>query len=65
VSIQETADTEGMQAFADTLVSQLVEIMPELEGVTAWPTYGQRRGSEEVGRTAERHLQVQIAGAAS
>ena len=65
VSIQETADTEGMQAFADTQVSQLVEIMPELEGVTAWPTYGQRRGSEEVGRTAERHLQVQIAGAAS
>ena len=65
VSIQETADTEGMQAFADTLVNQLVEIMPELEGVTAWPTYGQRRGSEEVGRTAERQLQVNVAGAAS
>ena len=40
VSIQENADCESMQAFADTLVSQLVELMPELDGISAWPTYG-------------------------
>jgi transcriptional regulator with XRE-family HTH domain len=65
VSIQENADCESMQAFADTLVSQLIELMPELDGIPAWPTYGQRRGSEEVGRTAEQHLPVHVAGAAS
>lgn len=65
VSIQENADCESMQAFADTLVSQLIELMPELDGISAWPTYGQRRGSEEVGRTAEQCMPVYVAGAAS
>jgi transcriptional regulator with XRE-family HTH domain len=65
VSIQENADCESMQAFADTLVSQLIELMPELDGISAWPTYGQRRSSEEVGRTAEQYLPVHVAGAAS
>ena len=65
VSIQENADCESMQAFADTLVSQLVELMPELDGIAAWPTYGQRRGSEEVGRTAEQYMPVHAVGAAS
>lgn len=65
VSIQENADCESMQAFADTLVSQLVELMPELDGISAWPTYGQRRGSEEVGRAAEQYMTVHVAGAAS
>ena len=65
VSIQENADCESMQAFADTLVSQLIELMPELDGISAWPTYGQRRGSEEVGRTAEQYMPVHVAGAAS
>ena len=65
VSIQENADCESMQAFADTLVSQLVELMPELDGISAWPTYGQRRGSEEVGRAAEQYMPVHVAGAAS
>jgi hypothetical protein len=54
-----------MQAFADTLVSQLLELMPELDGISAWPTYGQRRGSEEVGRAAEQSMPVHVAGAAS
>ena len=65
VSIQENADCESMQAFADTLVSQLLELMPELDGISAWPTYRQRRGSEEVGRTAEQYMPVHVAGAAS
>jgi transcriptional regulator with XRE-family HTH domain len=65
VSIQENADCESMQAFADTLVSQLIDLMPELDGISAWPTYGQRRGSEEVGRTAEQYMPVHVAGAAS
>jgi len=34
------------------LISQILEIMPELEDVTPWPTVGQRRTLNEVGRTA-------------
>jgi hypothetical protein len=39
---------------AETLVSQLVEIMPELKDVSPWHTYGQRRSLDEVGRVMER-----------
>ena len=51
-----------MSALADTLVSQLVDLMPELEGLSAWPQYGQRRGAEEAGRVAERPMRVELRG---
>ena len=35
---------------------QLVELMPELEGVSAWHAVGQRRTLDEVGRVAERRM---------
>ena len=60
VSISEEASSEKMSALADTLVSQLVDLMPELEGLSAWPQYGQRRGPEEVGRVAERPMRVEF-----
>ena len=41
---------------AETLVEQLVEIMPELKNVSPWHTYGQRRSLEEYGRVVERRL---------
>ena len=34
------------------LITQILEIMPELENVTPWPTVGQRRMLDDVGRTA-------------
>jgi hypothetical protein len=36
----------------EMLVSQILEIMPELEDVTPWNTVGQRRTLDDVGRTA-------------
>ena len=39
---------------AEMLVGQLVEIMPELEDVSPWHDYGQRRSLDEYGRAAER-----------
>ena len=36
------------------LVEQLTEIMPELEAVNPWHEFGQRRGLDEYGRTADR-----------
>ncbi|MBA61820.1 MAG: hypothetical protein CMJ76_05575 [Planctomycetaceae bacterium] len=60
MSIHDAAESGKMSALAETLVSQLVELMPELEGLAAWPQYGQRRGPEEVGRVAERPLRVDL-----
>jgi hypothetical protein len=40
---------------AQTMVDQLIEIMPELRGVSAWPTVGKsRRGLDELGSAAAR-----------
>ena len=41
---------------AQMLVEQLVEIMPELEEVSPWHDFGQRRSLEEYGRVVERRL---------
>lgn len=55
-AIQEQAESEGIQRMASMLVDQLVEVMPELSGVTAWHTFGQRRGLDEMGQVVERTL---------
>ena len=38
------------------LIAQLVELMPELEEVSAWHSVGQRRTQEEMGRIVERTI---------
>jgi hypothetical protein len=52
-AIMENADSASTRQLAQTLVSQLVEIMPELEGVSPWPAVGQRRSLNEYGRAAK------------
>jgi len=53
-SIQETTKCVSIERLAAMLEHQLVELMPELKDVTAWPSVGQRRSHQDVGRTAER-----------
>jgi transcriptional regulator with XRE-family HTH domain len=53
-SIQETTKCVSIERLASMLEQQLVELMPELKEVSAWPSVGQRRSHNEVGRTAER-----------
>jgi hypothetical protein len=55
-SIQENADQESIQVLAENLVQQLVDMMPELREVPAWPVVGQRRTNDELGATAGRRL---------
>jgi hypothetical protein len=45
-----------MERLAQTLVEQLVEMMPELEQVNPWHAVGQRRSLDELGRAAERQF---------
>ena len=55
-SIQENADQESIKILAENLVQQLVDMMPELQEVPAWPTVGQRRTNDELGAAAGRRL---------
>jgi hypothetical protein len=53
-AIRELADSDRIDRLAQTLVAQLIEIMPELAEVSPWHAVGQRRTLNEYGRTAER-----------
>ena len=57
-AIQQQASSPGIRRMATTLVNQLIEIMPELEEVSAWHTAGTRRSPDELGRIAERQVSL-------
>jgi hypothetical protein len=44
----------------ETIIGQLVEIMPELAKVTAWHTVGKRRRLNELGITAQRPMGEEV-----
>jgi transcriptional regulator with XRE-family HTH domain len=50
------ADVKSSRMAAKSLVRQLVEVMPELENVTAWNAVGKRRRRDDVGVAAFRSL---------
>ncbi len=56
LAILEQADNEATRAMAQTLVDQLVKIMPELSGISPWHLVGQRRRLDELGIAATRTL---------
>ncbi len=47
------AESPAMRRIADRLRDQLLEIMPELDEITAWPREGSRRQPHEGGRVVE------------
>ena len=51
-SLLKKSDTPASERLARTLIDQLEELMPELKEVGAWPEYGQRRSTEDLGRAA-------------
>jgi transcriptional regulator with XRE-family HTH domain len=57
-AILERAQQASIRRMAQTLVDQLVELMPELEGVGPWHAVGKRRSQEELGEVVNRHLSV-------
>ncbi len=60
LSILEETNQVSVRRMAQTLIDQLVELMPELAGVSAWHAVGQRRRLDEYGRTAERRLSADL-----
>lgn len=59
-AILENAPTPRLERLAQTLVEQLIEIMPELKHVNSWHAVGQRRSLDELGRVAERQISDQV-----
>ncbi len=55
-ALAESAHEAPVQRLATMLISQLVELMPELQEVSAWHSVGQRRTQEEMGRIVERTI---------
>lgn len=59
-SIQERAKEKPVQVMALRLVEQLLEMMPELKHVSAWPSVGQRRTRNEFGVITEKLVPAQL-----
>jgi transcriptional regulator with XRE-family HTH domain len=55
-ALAESATEAPVQRLASMLISQLVEVMPELQEVSAWHSVGQRRTQDEMGRIVERTI---------
>lgn len=55
-SILDSTSSAPVQRLATMMEQQLVELMPELKDVAGWPSVGQRRSANELGRAAERVL---------
>lgn len=55
-AILEQSESTSTRQMAQTMVSQLVEMMPELAEVSPWHTVGQRRSLDEYGRAFDRRI---------
>ncbi|HEX4148879.1 MAG TPA: hypothetical protein VHY20_07825 [Pirellulales bacterium] len=58
VAILEKTDNTGVRRLAQALAEQLKEIMPELDGVTAWATTSDRRSAGRLGRIVEQTYDI-------
>jgi len=56
LAISEQTKQESVRRMVQTMVGQLVEIMPELANVSAWHAVGQQRRPSELGVAAQRRL---------
>jgi transcriptional regulator with XRE-family HTH domain len=60
MAILERGGDPQTKRLAQTMVDQLIEIMPELHGIAPWHAVGKRRGVDELGIAAERSLSDEI-----
>ena len=56
LAIVEQTNQPSIRRMAQTLIAQLTEVMPELEGVGPWHAVGQRRRRDELGRVIDRRI---------
>lgn len=56
MAMRRQARSEAERRMSRLLVEQLLEIMPELKEVSAWPAVGHRRRADEMGRIGENPI---------
>ncbi|MBN1395940.1 MAG: helix-turn-helix transcriptional regulator [Pirellulales bacterium] len=56
LAIRQRSRQESIRRMAETMIEQLVEIMPELAEVGPWHAVGRRRRRNELGIAAQRRL---------
>lgn len=59
-AILERTRQPGIRRMAQMLVEQLVDLMPELAGVSPWHAVGKRRTRDEVGQAAQRNFSLDV-----
>ncbi len=59
-AILERTNEVSVRRMAQMMVDQIVEIMPELEGIGPWHVVGQRRTLQELGMAAQRCLSQEV-----
>lgn len=57
-SVREIVVSQRLVRLIDMLRNQLVELMPELSSVHAWPANGNRRAQEELGKMAVEPIAI-------
>jgi hypothetical protein len=60
LTVLKITSEEPIRRMAQTLISQMTQIMPELQHISPWPSVGQRRRQEEYGMAAERRLSEDV-----
>jgi transcriptional regulator with XRE-family HTH domain len=60
LAIKENTKQESIGRMAETLIDQLLEIMPELSGVGSWHAVGKRRRLDELGVAADRLMSENV-----
>lgn len=60
LALLEYADNKAALTMAQALVDQLVEVMPELQGIAAWKAVGKRRTLDDLGIAATRTMSKDI-----
>jgi len=60
LAIRQQAKHKSIRRMAETMVDQLVEIMPELTNIGPWNAVGKRRRLSEVGLAALRRLPERV-----
>ena len=56
LSLKEAENEDAAERLTETLISQLVELMPELAEIGSWHSVGQRRRRDDLGVAALRRL---------
>ena len=58
-AILQRTQQAGVRRMAQTLVDQLIELMPELREIGPWHAVGQRRTQDELGQVVHRRLSAE------